>query len=152
MALLQTGSTGTAVVNLQKQLQQIGYQLPKFGADGRFGNETYNAVTDFQRKNSLKIDGIVGPNTQSKLNEKTSSMWDKVTNIFSPSPAYSPSVPMPPVPPAPTNNTQGVSTPAIAVVIPEVMPPGEGSGIHPLVLAGGAFGIWKIFFSRRSRR
>lgn len=36
-------------------------------ADGIFGNNTYNAVIAFQKKNGLKADGIVGPATWEKL-------------------------------------------------------------------------------------
>jgi peptidoglycan hydrolase-like protein with peptidoglycan-binding domain len=36
-------------------------------ADGRFGNDTRNAVKAFQRKASLTVDGVVGPKTWTAL-------------------------------------------------------------------------------------
>lgn len=37
------------------------------GADGYFGNDTLNAVKDFQKSKNLSVDGIVGKNTAGKL-------------------------------------------------------------------------------------
>lgn len=39
-------------------------------ADGIFGTNTHNAVVDFQRKNGLSADGVVGPATWEKLLSK----------------------------------------------------------------------------------
>jgi peptidoglycan hydrolase-like protein with peptidoglycan-binding domain len=36
-------------------------------ADGKFSNNTKNAVIDYQRKNNLKVDGIVGQQTWGSL-------------------------------------------------------------------------------------
>lgn len=60
-------SEDTAVSDLQNRLIELGYDLPRFGADGIFGRETYNAVIDFQRASGLTEDGIAGPNTFGKL-------------------------------------------------------------------------------------
>ncbi len=61
---LRRGNQGNKVVLLQYLLNRYGYNL---GADGIFGTRTYNAVVDFQRKNNLTVDGIVGRNTWGKL-------------------------------------------------------------------------------------
>jgi peptidoglycan hydrolase-like protein with peptidoglycan-binding domain len=47
---------------LQKRLLELGYRLPS-GADGWFGPETEAAVKEFQQRNGLEVDGIVGPIT-----------------------------------------------------------------------------------------
>lgn len=65
--LITTGHKGLYVAEIQEGLMDLGFQLPKFGADGDFGNETRNAVIDFQSKNQLEVDGIVGPQTISAL-------------------------------------------------------------------------------------
>lgn len=64
---IQKGDEGSEVVTLQKKLISIGYELPKYGTDGDFGQETEDAVKAFQKDNGLTVDGIVGPNTASKL-------------------------------------------------------------------------------------
>ena len=65
--LLQIGSTGDAVVALQKKLILLGYSCGENGADGIFGDDTYRAVRQFQQNNGLSIDGKVGSNTWEKL-------------------------------------------------------------------------------------
>lgn len=58
------GSTGDEVKTLQNNLNQLGYSLD---VDGDFGSKTLAAVRDFQNKNVLTVDGIVGPATWAKL-------------------------------------------------------------------------------------
>ncbi len=62
---LRPGDRGSEVTRLQNALKELGlYQLQ---ADGIYGRGTTQAVQAFQRKNSLKADGIAGPKTQAKL-------------------------------------------------------------------------------------
>ncbi|WP_053956095.1 spore cortex-lytic enzyme [Inediibacterium massiliense] len=49
----------------QKKLKQWGYYTG--ASDGLYGPKTYSAVTKFQRKNGLKVDGIIGANTKRAL-------------------------------------------------------------------------------------
>ena len=58
--VLKLGSRGNEVKLLQEKLN--------LKTDGIFGPLTEEAVKDFQRSNGLKVDGIVGANTLSKLN------------------------------------------------------------------------------------
>ena len=58
------GSTGSAVSKLQTVLNQHGYDL---AVDGIFGVKTQAAVRDYQKKNSLKLDVIAGPETWGSL-------------------------------------------------------------------------------------
>jgi peptidoglycan hydrolase-like protein with peptidoglycan-binding domain len=44
---------------LQTGLQFLGFLLPKWGIDGRFGNETEDAVKKFKKKYGLGTDGIM---------------------------------------------------------------------------------------------
>ena len=37
------------------------------GADGKFGKRTRNAVRDFQKRDGIKVDGIVGKQTFARL-------------------------------------------------------------------------------------
>ena len=61
---LQYGSKGAEVKTLQQFLNKNGYNL---SVDGDFGNNTLNAVKDYQQKNGLSVDGIVGSNTWNKI-------------------------------------------------------------------------------------
>ncbi len=54
---LQKGSDGHAVMNLQKNLNQIG--VTKLKEDGLFGDNTEKAVEAFQSAHSLPVTGIV---------------------------------------------------------------------------------------------
>jgi len=57
---VRRGNSGNAVAALQRQLNKYGYKLI---VGGYFGEATELAVRDFQRKNGLVVDGIVGQNT-----------------------------------------------------------------------------------------
>jgi peptidoglycan hydrolase-like protein with peptidoglycan-binding domain len=67
---LQEGDTGTAVRTLQTRLNVWGATLT---VDGDFGTATLAAVKAFQAKEKLTVDGIVGPQTWSALNENPTS-------------------------------------------------------------------------------
>ncbi|AFM40708.1 cell wall-associated hydrolase, invasion-associated protein [Desulfosporosinus acidiphilus SJ4] len=65
--LLKYGSTGSDVVQLQTELNYLGYNVGT--ADGIFGSKTKAGVMAFQTAESLSVDGIVGPITASSLNK-----------------------------------------------------------------------------------
>ena len=63
---------GGNISTIQKKLKELGYNLGSSGPnqdgiDSVYGRQTKLAVQDFQRKNKLNPDGIVGPLTASKL-------------------------------------------------------------------------------------
>ncbi|WP_275580315.1 peptidoglycan-binding domain-containing protein [Bacillus mesophilus] len=66
---LGIGDEGQFVREVQQELIQAGFPLPRFGADGVYGEETETAVMRFQRRYGLVVDGLVGPNTLRKLND-----------------------------------------------------------------------------------
>ena len=47
------------VIKIQEALQFLGFLLPKYGVDGKFGEETRGAVLDFQEKYNLDKTGKV---------------------------------------------------------------------------------------------
>lgn len=59
-------SNGEHVKRIQQALISLGIELPKFGADEKFGTETENGVKEFQQKAGMspkEWDGIVGRKT-----------------------------------------------------------------------------------------
>lgn len=62
---LKSGSRGEEVRILQERLKELGYLDGE--ADGDYGPATKNAVSAFQRRNSLSVDGIAGKQTQTRL-------------------------------------------------------------------------------------
>ena len=63
--LLQYSASSNITKILQQRLTNLGYSTN--GIDGMFGQNTKKAVMQFQAKNGLVVDGIVGKNTWSKL-------------------------------------------------------------------------------------
>ena len=61
---LYYGANGDEVKELQQYLNKNGYNLD---VDGGFGDKTLSAVRDYQQKNGLTVDGIVGSNTWESL-------------------------------------------------------------------------------------
>lgn len=63
---LRRGNVGFMVTELQRALNAKNAQL-KLLVTGNFDLVTLQAVKAFQTKNSLEVDGIVGPKTFGKL-------------------------------------------------------------------------------------
>ena len=57
--------SGADVRTLQTMLNALGYSCGR--VDGKFGDRTKAAVIAFQRRNGLKVDGIVGRATKTRL-------------------------------------------------------------------------------------
>lgn len=65
--VIRKGAKGNLTRLIQKRLLSLGYKLPKWGADGGFGDETVEAIKLFQTAKGLSADGVVGQNTWRKL-------------------------------------------------------------------------------------
>lgn len=63
---LTVGSEGPAVIQLQKDLAELGYYTRSI--DGQFGTKTADAVKSFQKAQGLKADALVGSKTKAVLN------------------------------------------------------------------------------------
>lgn len=64
LPILKVGSTGVAVGAWQRFLQDSNY--PIGGIDNSFGAATDRATRDFQKKNNLTVDGVVGAGSYTK--------------------------------------------------------------------------------------
>lgn len=67
VVVYKRGSKGSKVTEIQKRLLELGYKLPKYGADGDYGTETEKAVKQFQKDNGLEVDGECGKLTLAAL-------------------------------------------------------------------------------------
>ena len=67
--ILKMGMRGDDVKKLQEDLQTLGYNIGRWGADGDFGNDTYSALRAFQNDHGLEADGEAGPMTFAALKE-----------------------------------------------------------------------------------
>src|SRR3954452_22790324 len=63
--VIRKGDKGADVGTLQRVLVRKGYRLGP--VDGIFGTRTKRAVLDFQRRQTLTVDGVVGPQTVASL-------------------------------------------------------------------------------------
>ena len=73
---LTVGDKGDAVKTLQTKLNKVGYKLT---VDGEYGSATKAAVTSFQKKYNLEVDGVAGKNTITKLNAVIAAQSKKNT-------------------------------------------------------------------------
>lgn len=64
---LKKGDSGQQVLRLQAGLQKAGFSLPQYGIDGKFGPETQSAVMQAQRRFSLPVTGVAGPDLLAQL-------------------------------------------------------------------------------------
>ncbi|WP_363319945.1 peptidoglycan-binding domain-containing protein [Nocardiopsis exhalans] len=104
---LYWGDQGSAVRELQHELIDLGYSVGAWGADGAFGNATYDAVRKFQSARTLSpADGIPGPETRAAMDlaggRVPPPIW--VSHLaLSDGPWIGPVPPPPEPPPAPTS-------------------------------------------------
>lgn len=83
---LRRGSTGPYVVECQEDLIKLGYDLSPYGADGKYGTKTMNAVKSFQSTHTdpatgkqLVADGVCGPRTWAALDAAVAPGTDLYT-------------------------------------------------------------------------
>jgi peptidoglycan hydrolase-like protein with peptidoglycan-binding domain len=112
--LLTQGSKGAAVSHLQQKLH--------IARTGRFDRTTKRAVIRYQRRDSLLVDGIVGPQT-----------WDSLLGIKPTTTSTAASTSS-----APTSSTGGYSIPSGIV---QCESGGNYSAVNPSSGAGGAYQI-----------
>lgn len=99
---------GPDVQDVQAKLVDLGYDVGSYGADGDFGDDTSNAVRNFQRASGLDADGVVGPLTRAALAAASAAAHPlpaptppPVAGPPSPAPAPTPAPGPPPKPPTP---------------------------------------------------
>ncbi|MCI7077932.1 MAG: NlpC/P60 family protein [Veillonellaceae bacterium] len=78
---LEKDARGPEVLQVQKQLQFLGYKIAKL--DGSFDNSTYRAVMSFQRDQKIKITGVVDRKTFNAIQvaRRNANLAGRVENI-----------------------------------------------------------------------
>jgi hypothetical protein len=71
---LRRGDKGPFVVEMQTELNKLGYDLGPCGIDGDFGRATEKAVRAFQGNNGLQVDGICGARTWAALDAAVAAL------------------------------------------------------------------------------
>lgn len=73
---LKRGDSGEAVRELQERLILLGIDLGRWGADGKFGAVTEDAVKAFQQDHALDVTGVWSVQDQAKLDELQTAVDD----------------------------------------------------------------------------
>lgn len=78
--LSKLGSRGEEVRQIQTRLKSWGYNITY--VDGIYGNNTRNAVIQFQRNNGLKPDGIAGAATLGAIGISSTSNYENNVQLL----------------------------------------------------------------------
>lgn len=76
---LEQGIRSEHVVQLQEQLSELGYF--DAGVTGYYGSITQSAVRDFQQAQGLSADGVAGPVTLNRLNQKVKAEGETLRQL-----------------------------------------------------------------------
>jgi hypothetical protein len=79
-ALIGQGTQGLTVIKMQQALVDMGYPLPKYKVDGKFGPETEAALRLFQHDAKIPQSGLFDQKTIEKFQEKFSSRQPYIDN------------------------------------------------------------------------
>ncbi|MFW5789710.1 MAG: peptidoglycan DD-metalloendopeptidase family protein [Bacillota bacterium] len=79
-SILRNGDRGAAVEQLQKDLQELGYDT---STDGIFGSGTEQALRNFQKDVSLSVDGVYGNQTETALQEELNNSKENIYTVQS---------------------------------------------------------------------
>lgn len=78
MEIIKKGSSGEKVVDIQRRLRLLGYDLGASEIDGIFGCETESAVKKFQQSRGLLVTGVVDQETWQELVDAGYKIGDRL--------------------------------------------------------------------------
>ncbi len=84
MRIYRLGDDGSAIVDIQQRLIDLGFPLPASESAGTFDEATDTAVRAFQGQRSLRVDGLIGPDTWGQLVEAGFRLGDRTLYVQSP--------------------------------------------------------------------
>jgi N-acetylmuramoyl-L-alanine amidase len=83
--IYRLGDAGVEVHDIQQRLTALGMSVDAAELEGTFGPSTDGVVRRFQAQRSLRVDGLVGPDTWHQLVEAGWSLGDRTLYLRSPS-------------------------------------------------------------------
>lgn len=84
MRSVRTGDSGPEVRDIQQRLVDLGFSIDPEEAGSGFGVSTQAAVRAFQGSRSLRVDGLVGPDTWGQLVEAGYRLGDRSLYLHAP--------------------------------------------------------------------
>ena len=84
MRIYRLGDEGPEVGDIQERLTRLGHAIESGELGTRFGSSTDVAVREFQARRSLRVDGLVGPDTWGQLVEAGYHLGDRTLYLHSP--------------------------------------------------------------------
>ncbi|MBA3690966.1 MAG: peptidoglycan-binding protein [Actinobacteria bacterium] len=85
MRIYRLGDAGVEIHDIQQRLTALGFTVDASELQGRFGPSTDAGVRRFQAQRSLRVDGLVGPDTWHQLVEAGWSLGDRTLYLRAPS-------------------------------------------------------------------
>jgi N-acetylmuramoyl-L-alanine amidase len=82
--IYRLGDDGPEVGDIQERLTRLGHAIDASESGARFGSSTDAAVREFQRRRSLRVDGLVGPDTWGQLVEAGYHLGDRTLYLHAP--------------------------------------------------------------------
>jgi N-acetylmuramoyl-L-alanine amidase len=82
--IYRLGDEGPEVGDIQERLTGLGHAIEPGELGARFGSSTDAAVRAFQGRRSLRVDGLVGPDTWGQLVEAGYRLGDRTLYLHSP--------------------------------------------------------------------
>lgn len=84
MEIIRKGYRGPKVLDLQRRLRLLGYDLGKYEVDGLFGEYTSNALKNFQQDRGLDSTGVLDDQTWQELVDAGYSIGDRLIYFKNP--------------------------------------------------------------------
>jgi N-acetylmuramoyl-L-alanine amidase len=82
--IYRLGDEGPEILDIQRRLHELTLPVENAEPDGRFGASTQAVVQAFQADRSLRVDGLVGPDTWGQLVEAGYQLGDRTLYLHAP--------------------------------------------------------------------